>query len=145
MGACETVVNHETRLRSSLKSAGIRIMASETRTDDSANVAILLERIDQLLHALQNSSAQPISEWLTVAEVAAELRVSRDTVERLIATRKIRFTEIVTGEGVGLRHRYRIRREWVANFLLKTAVDPQTNPAPTRIKRRNNSVDFIGD
>jgi len=72
-----------------------------------------------------------------------ELKVSRDTVERLIGEGKLKAAEITTERGKGLRKRYRIRKEWVDEFLLSTIRKvADTNPRPLN-RKLEGKIDFI--
>lgn len=81
----------------------------------------MLERIEEHLGALRNAAPQSAREWLTVLDVVNKLEVSPDTIERLIASGKVRASKVTTHECRGLRHRYRIRQEWLDAFLLANA------------------------
>jgi excisionase family DNA binding protein len=109
-------------------------------------VARTLQKIEEHLAALRDGYAKASRDWLTVQEAADELRVSRDTIERLIGSGKLRAAEVATRMGTGLRHRYRIRREWLDEYLLASTgpAEPLTNHS--RLKRQGSQgVDFIGD
>ena len=104
-----------------------------------------LQRIEEHLAAIREGLQQTTREWLTIAEAAERLRVSKDTVERLVAAGKLKAAEIATPKGRGMRQRLRIRREWVDNFLL-SHVRLTSPPIEQRRRRpkRDTDVDFIG-
>lgn len=108
-------------------------------------VAETLHRIEEHLAAIRNGSSTTAREWLTIQDVADELQVSRDTIERLIASGRLKAAEIRTPSGRGHRHRYRIRREWLEDFLLQS-VALQYHPKQGRHRSsfRTAQRDFIG-
>lgn len=112
---------------------------------ESGELLRVLQRIEAHLTAIRHAVPPPARQWFTVDEVAEELHVSRDTVERLIAGGKLRAAELTTQAGRGARHRYRIRRDWVDAFLTGSVRAPQK---PVRENRRSpklrSRIDFIG-
>ena len=109
--------------------------------DDSVEV---LRKIEEHLAALRDRGTARARTLLTVQEVADELQVSCDTVERLILTGRLKAAAI-NGSGNGQRRLYRIRRTWLDEFL-KEAI-PLHAPTKTIRKRRRppRFPDFIGD
>jgi excisionase family DNA binding protein len=111
----------------------------------SQEVLRVLRQIEEHLAALRNGAHNAASQWLTIDEVAKELRLSRDTVERLIAVGKLRAAEVSTSAGQGARHRYRVRRDWIDEFL-----DGSVRPSHKAVRdhprsgRLRSRVDFIG-
>ena len=122
------------------------VFARELRDGTNTDVLRVLEQIEQHLSAIRNGDAKPSREWLTILDVADELQVSRDTIERLIGSGRLQAAEIITGTGAGQRHRYRVRREWLDQYLMAntTSKKPATNHA-LRAKKGNGEVDFICD
>ena len=108
-------------------------------------VAQTLQRIEQHLAAMREAQRTSTREWLTVQDVADELRVSRDTIERLVASGQLKAAELRTLAGLGRRRRYRIRREWVEEFLVGSIPPqpPETGPSERRRNHRPQH-DFIG-
>lgn len=121
------------------------MVAKDPRDDANADVVSALERIEHLLNSIRIASVQPPREWLTIQEVADELRVSRDTIERLVLSGRLKATEISTGNGAGLRHRFRIRRDWINDFLTTGIVDNALMTQPRRKRQNKTGMDFIGD
>lgn len=115
--------------------------------DNLANgeVLRLLRQIEEHLAALRYGARNAASTWLTIAEVAEELRLSRDTIERLIAAGKLRAAEVRTSAGRGARRRYRVRREWVDAFLADSISPLQRSVRKARRARElRPGIDFIG-
>ncbi len=111
---------------------------------ESAELLRVLQQIEAHLAAIRHAAPPPDRRWFTVEEVAKELRLSRDTVERLIAAGKLRAAELTTQAGRGVRHRYRVRRDWVDAFLADSVRPPQKpvreNRHPPELRSR---IDFI--
>lgn len=109
------------------------------------DVAETLHRIEEHLAAIRNGSGAAPRDWLTIQDVADELQVSRDTIKRLIAAGRLKAAEIRTPNGHGHRHRYRIHREWVEDFLLEsTRPQHRTEQTQSRRRRAKPQRDFIG-
>ncbi len=121
-------------------------MVSEAPQEGTnAKLVRVLQQLEEHLSALRNESTRTSRDWLTVQDAADELQVSRDTIERLIGSGKIRFSEISTEEGTGLRHVYRIRRDWLHAYLVSNA---STETCPTHKRHESvqtSGIDFIGD
>ncbi len=67
------------------------------------------------------SASDPL---LTVGEVAAELRISKQTVSRLIMSGRLKAENV----GAGTAKHYRIRRSWLDTF--------RTGPLPVQRRSR---------
>ncbi|NLX15226.1 MAG: helix-turn-helix domain-containing protein [Phycisphaerales bacterium] len=106
----------------------------------------VLEQIEEHLAALRAGRTSPQQEWLTVTEVADELKVSRDTIERLIGSGQMKAASIETPKGRGKRSRYRVRRDWMEDFMLSKANSAPTTPRQNhrRRPRLKSPYDFIG-
>ncbi|MBU0719222.1 MAG: excisionase family DNA-binding protein [Planctomycetes bacterium] len=111
----------------------------------SAELLRVLRQIEAHLAAIRHAALAPARQWLTVDEVAKELCLSRDTVERLIAAGKLPAAHVTTRAGRGTRRRYRVRRDWIDTFLTDSVRSLQK---PAREHRRppalRTNVDFIG-
>jgi excisionase family DNA binding protein len=111
----------------------------------SEKVLRVLQQIEEHLAALRNGNHGSASKWLTIGEVAGELRLSRDTVERLIAAGKLRAAEVTTRAGRGARRRYRVRRDWIDAFLDGSVRSPHIPVRETcRPRQLRPRTDFIG-
>ena len=109
----------------------------------SPNMIQILERIEDLLTSIKQTEYLSY-EWLTVQQVADQLQVSRDTVERLIASGKLKASEINASAMRGERYRYRIRHDWVDDFLLGNVRLMASPPKQPQHRFRNKlEVDFI--
>ena len=111
----------------------------------SKEVLRVLQQIEEHLAALRDGAPAADSQWLTITEVADELRVSRETVERLIAAGRLHAAELTTQAGRGVRRRHRIRRAWMEAFLIESARSSQKSARKCRRRRASRTrVDFIG-
>jgi excisionase family DNA binding protein len=110
------------------------------------NLARVLEQIEAHLAALRNDQANSPQEWLKVDEAAEYLKVSRDTIERLIASGQMRAAAIDTPNGCGRRSRYRIRRDWLDDYMVNKAGKARgaVEMALSRRRRLKLSHDFFG-
>ena len=106
----------------------------------------VLEQIEEHLAALRTGRTSPQQEWLTVTEVADELKGSRDTIERLIGSGQMKAASIETPKGRGKRSRYRVRRDWMEDFMLSKAKAVPITPRQNHRRRPRLKLpyDFIG-
>lgn len=92
---------------------------------------ILLQRaLDSALCCQKANGAGPVSEeneWLTVAEVAAELKVSRSRVRRKIKDGELAAANI----GSAKRREYRIKRRDLVRYLEKSKWPPGETKKPS--------------
>jgi excisionase family DNA binding protein len=120
-------------------------MANET-DDILANGEVLrvLQQIEEHLAALRNGAHAAASQWLTIDEVAEELQLSQDTLERLIAPGQLKAAELTTHAGRGFRRRYRIHRDWLDAYLLGTVRSKaQKRRSRRRVTNDRPGIDFI--
>lgn len=113
-------------------------------TPSNGDLLQVLQQIEAHLAALRQGVAAPRPDWMTVEEVAKELRLSRDSVERLIAGGRLQAAEVTGIPGRGRRRRLRVRREWIDDFL-KSATNLRM-PVPTTRRpaaRNSSTIDFI--
>lgn len=102
-----------------------------------------LREIADHLAAIRAAQSNGTREWLTVSDVANELQVSKDTVERLIAGGALKVAVLRTTKGRGRRRRCRIRREWVSDLLLKNVQSPHGVASARRRLKPDQVPDFI--
>lgn len=104
----------------------------------------ILKKIEGHLAAIRQQQVKRPRAWLAIEDVAEELQVSRDTIERLIAAGKLRAAPMTTSEGDGTRRMYRIKPEWLEEFLNSLA--PKKPPSRSSVRRprsKTGEVDFI--
>lgn len=110
-----------------------------------SDAAATLRRIEEHLAAIRQQQERRSRTWLTVQDVAQELQVSRDTIERLIAFGKLKAAPITTSESDGRRKMHRIKTAWVEEFLDGLVFDrPSGRTTRSRRVPREEGVDFIG-
>ena len=110
-----------------------------------SDAAATLRRIEEHLAAIRQQQEGRSRTWLTVQDVAQELQVSRDTIDRLIAFGKLKAAPITTSESNGRRKMHRIKTAWVEEFLDSLVFD-RSSGRTTRSRRttRIEGADFIG-
>lgn len=95
----------------------------------------LLIDMDRFFEVLQNTSRSSSSEWLTVDDIASELKVSRSIVYRLIRSGEIEAVNIAASEGkTAQKGHYRVKRSCLDKYLQLKRVR-----ALPRIRRRSCS------
>ena len=110
-----------------------------------SDAAATLRRIEEHLAAIRQQQEERSRTWLTVQDVARELQVSRDTIERLIAFGKLKAASITTSESNGRRNMHRIKTAWVEEFLDRLVLDrPSGRTGRSRRTPRIEGADFIG-
>ena len=112
-------------------------MRSSDQANLSQDIAAVLRGIERLLHSPLIQGIPTV--WLTVDETAEVLKVSRDTIERLIASGQLMASIIRTPTGRGDRNRYRIHPNSIDSYLLSNRV----NPDESRPVRHRSGQDFI--
>jgi excisionase family DNA binding protein len=92
-----------------------------------------LERFYAMLEAARN-----FSDWLTVDEVAKELKISKSIVYRIIRKGELKAVDLTDGtEKIVQRGHYRIRRSNLNQYLEKKQVKPLPNlPEHTKQSHR---------
>lgn len=118
------------------------------RTPDTLEAAELLQvllRIEAHLAAMRPGGAMQPMQWLTPDQVATELGLSRDTIERWVASGRLPAAELTTSAGSGTRRRYRIRRDWLDDFLQNSVRSHfEADHKRRRSRPLDTRVDFIG-
>ena len=103
-----------------------------------------LERFYTMLEAARN---YPELDWLTVDEVAKELKISRSIVYRLIHHGEIEAVNIVDSNGkIPKKGHYRIKRECLNKYLESKKVRPHPPPQSHihRAKRFPKVKNYLG-
>ena len=85
----------------------------------------LLAHIERFFAVVQNARGAPGSDWLTVDDIASELKVSKSIVYRLIRSGELEAVNIVdTGRRIAAKGHYRIKRSSLDNYLEIKKVHP---------------------
>lgn len=78
----------------------------------------LLVNMRQFFDILENTRKSSTSDWLTVDEIAKELKISRTVVYRLIRHGELEAVNIVDSNGkIAQKGHYRIKRERLNHYL----------------------------
>jgi excisionase family DNA binding protein len=105
-----------------------------------------LEKIEQHLAFLRTNQQCGISDWLTISEAATELKVSEDTIQRLVGYGKLKAAEIETPMGKGQKKRHRIHRDWIKEYMVSNVKQVSITPVVSRThspRRQKGKIDFI--
>ncbi|MFC1675954.1 helix-turn-helix domain-containing protein [Planctomycetota bacterium] len=93
-----------------------------------------MERFFDMLNIARRSTA---SDWLTVDDIAKELKVSKSIVYRLIRHGELEAVDIVETNGeIAKKGHYRIKRSWLNQYLERKKVKPFTNITIHRTQSR---------
>ena len=104
---------------------------NDSGTADSRDCSVcrdLLANLGRFLDMLETARRSFTSDWLTVDEVAAELKISKSIVYRLIRNGEIEGFDLVDKKGkIAQRGHYRITRSSLNQFLESKKVKPLPN------------------
>jgi excisionase family DNA binding protein len=90
------------------------------------NLLANLERFLSMLEATRTSFA---SDWLTVDEIAAELKLSKSVIYRLIRNGELEAVDLVDSNGnTAQKGHYRITRSSLNRFLESRTIKPLPKP-----------------
>ena len=106
----------------------------------------LLRNMEQFFKILEDARAVT-SEWLTVSDVAKELKISRSVVYRLIRNGRLQAVDIVETDGhKAQRGHYRIRRSELEEYLnsAKTKATPDVKAKTHRSRRHPPVKNYLG-
>jgi hypothetical protein len=94
----------------------------------------LLANLGRFFGMLENARKSPDSEWMTVEEVAGELKISKSIVYRIIRSGDLAAVDIVDSNGhIAKKGHYRIRRSSLKEYLeAKRVKPPHSQPMPSR-------------
>jgi excisionase family DNA binding protein len=106
----------------------------------------LLANLQRFFCILENARKLSDSEWMTVEEVASELKISKSVVYRLIRNGQIEAVDLVVGEDGGLPQKghYRIRRSALYRYLeakkVKTLPEASRRQPSRRFPKAKNHL-----
>ena len=96
-----------------------------TDPDDCVLCKDLLANLQQFFGMLENTRRSPGTEWMTVEEVARELKISKSIVYRIIRSGDLAAVDIVDTNGrVAQKGHYRVRRSSLDQHLELKRVRP---------------------
>jgi excisionase family DNA binding protein len=95
----------------------------------------LLKQMQRFFDMLQSARKSHDSDWLTVEEIAEELKISKNVVYRLIRNGELETVNVVGTDGhIPQRGHYRIKRSSLNKYLEAKIVKPIPDE-PIRISR----------
>ncbi len=95
----------------------------------------LFANMQQFFDMLGTGAKSAVSDWLTVNDIAKELKISKTIVYRIIRNGELEAVDLVDTNGhIAQRGHYRIKRSSLNQYLEAKKVEPQTNK-PIRIAR----------
>ena len=104
---------------------------NDSEMADSKNCSVckdLLINIGWFLDMLETARRSFASDWLTVDEIAAELKISKSIVYRLIRNGELEAVDLVDTNGkIARKGHYRITRSSLNQFLESKKVRPLPN------------------
>jgi excisionase family DNA binding protein len=107
----------------------------------------LLVNIGRFLDMLEGARRSFVSDWLTVDEIAAELKISKSVVYRLIRNGELEAVDLVDTKGkIARKGHYRITRSSLNRFLESKKVRPSPNQVthPSRSIRLPKVKNHLG-
>ncbi|TKJ38319.1 MAG: hypothetical protein CEE38_06060 [Planctomycetes bacterium B3_Pla] len=107
----------------------------------------LFINIGRFLDILEAARRSFASDWLTVEEIAAELKISKSVVYRLIRNGELEAVDLVDTNGkIARKGHYRITRSSLYQFLESKKVRPFPNQVthPSRSRRLPRVKNHLG-
>jgi excisionase family DNA binding protein len=93
----------------------------------------LLAQMQRFFDILQNARRSYESDWLTVEDIAKELKISKNVVYRLIRNGELEAVNVVGTNGhIAQRGHYRIKRSSLNKYLEAKKVNPMPDE-PIRV------------
>jgi len=110
---------------------------SQANTDGCSVCRELLANLGRFLEMLEAVRNSHRSDWLTVEEIAQELKLSKSIVYRLIRSGDLEAVDLVAGDQgkIPQKGHFRIRRSALNQYLEAKRVKPPPNQ-PTRLPGR---------
>ena len=97
----------------------------KNQTGEEAVTGDLLRNLERFFTLIQQVRGVIQADWLTVEEIATELKVSKSVIYRLIRNGHLEAINIVESQSlVNQRGHYRIHRTSLDNFITATKVKP---------------------
>lgn len=93
----------------------------------------LLTNLEQFFNMLDTARKRPTSDWLTVDDIAKELKISKSIVYRIIRKGELEAVDLVeTGDEIAKKGHYRVKRSRLNQYLERKRVKPFPNTATHR-------------
>jgi hypothetical protein len=110
-------------------------------TDTCSVCKDLVANMQRFFDMLENARQSSTSEWMTVEEVARELKISKSIVYRIIRSGDLAAVDIVDANGhIARKGHYRVRRSSLSEYLKLKRVRPPQNLIVQRRPRRYPKV-----
>lgn len=111
------------------------------KTDESRSCFVcrnLLANLYRFFTMLETARRSHSSDWLTVDDIARELKISKSIVYRLIDNGELEAVDLVAGEEDKIRQKghYRIKRSALDHYLEAKRVKPLPNQPTCRPAQR---------
>ena len=104
---------------------------------DSKNCSVcreLLDNLNRFFKILDNARKAPTDDWLTVEDVAKELKLSKSIVYRIIRNGELEAVNLVNNNGeIAQKGHYRIKRRSLEDYIQRKTVNPI--PKPSKLHR----------
>ena len=107
---------------------------NQASTDGCSVCRELLANLGRFFEMLQTARRSNGSDWLTVDDVAQELKISKSIVYRVIRNGELEAVDLVVGEdgGIPQKGHYRIERSALDRYLEAKKVKPPFDQPPRR-------------
>lgn len=113
---------------------------NDSKVADSKNCSVcrdLLANLGRFFDMLETARRSFTSDWLTVDEVAAEMKLSKSIVYQLIRNGELEAVDLVNASGkIARKGHYRITRSSLNQFLESKKV----KPLPNRVSHSSRSM-----
>jgi len=106
----------------------------------------LLDNMSQFFDMLDSDRKAPADDWLTVEDIAKELKLSKSIVYRIIRNGELESVNIANNNGkISQKGHYRIKRQSLENYLQSKIVHPipkssKTHSHTTRFPKVKNHL-----
>ena len=118
--------------------------SDDSNRADGENCSVcrdLLASLERFFDLIETARRSHTSDWLTVDEVAGELKISKSIVYRLIRNGELEAVDLVVGDGkASLKGHYRVKRSSLKDYLDSRRVQPPPGPSTHRRPRRHPEV-----
>ena len=85
----------------------------------------------------RSASLAPADDWLTVEDVAKELKVSKSIIYQLIRNGELEAVNLVSNDGkIAQKGHYRIKRKCLDNYIQSKSVHPIRKSSKTQSHTR---------
>jgi excisionase family DNA binding protein len=106
----------------------------------------MLRNLERFVDMLQKTRTHA-TQWLTVDDVAAELKLSKSIVYRIIRNGEMTAINVVeTGGRMAQKGHYRIQRRWLDMYVdqKKVVKTPQHRDGPIRSRKLHQVKNYLG-